>query len=166
MPQTMTERDQFVQAFSRESAITLKLLKAYPADQGELRPHPKLRPARELAWVFVTEQAIAGMALGGKLDFSQASPPAPARFEDVVTAFENACRQLTTTVSNASDEAMNRTVQFPVGPGKLGDLRAADVLWATVQDQIHHRGQFSIYLRIADGKVPSIYGPTADEPWM
>jgi hypothetical protein len=27
-------------------------------------------------------------------------------------------------------------------------------------------GQFSICLRVADGKVPSIYGPTADEPWM
>jgi uncharacterized damage-inducible protein DinB len=30
----------------------------------------------------------------------------------------------------------------------------------------HHRGQLSVYLRLADGKVPSIYGPTADEPWM
>ena len=29
-------------------------------------------------------------------------------------------------------------------------------------DQIHHRGQFSIYLRMAGGKVPSIYGPSAD----
>jgi hypothetical protein len=26
--------------------------------------------------------------------------------------------------------------------------------------------QFSIYLRMADGKVPSIYGPSADEPWF
>jgi uncharacterized damage-inducible protein DinB len=33
-------------------------------------------------------------------------------------------------------------------------------------DQIHHRGQFSVYLRMADGKVPSIYGPSLDEPWM
>jgi len=33
-------------------------------------------------------------------------------------------------------------------------------------DQIHHRGRFSIYLHMADGKVPSIYGPTADEPWV
>src|SRR5829696_2466211 len=31
-------------------------------------------------------------------------------------------------------------------------------------DQIHHRGQFSVYLRIVDAKVPSIYGPTADDP--
>ena len=41
-----------------------------------------------------------------------------------------------------------------------------DFLWMILCDQIHHRGQFSIYLRMADGKVPSIYGPTADEPWF
>jgi uncharacterized damage-inducible protein DinB len=35
-----------------------------------------------------------------------------------------------------------------------------------LMDSVHHRGQFSVYLRMADGKVPSIYGPTADEPWM
>jgi uncharacterized damage-inducible protein DinB len=34
-----------------------------------------------------------------------------------------------------------------------------------VLDIVHHRGQFSVYLRMAGGKVPSIYGPTADEPW-
>jgi len=33
-------------------------------------------------------------------------------------------------------------------------------------DQIHHRGQLSIYMRIAGAKVPSIYGPSADEPWI
>ena len=40
------------------------------------------------------------------------------------------------------------------------------IRWFLLHDQIHHRGQFSIDLRMADGKVPSIYGPTADEPWF
>jgi uncharacterized damage-inducible protein DinB len=30
---------------------------------------------------------------------------------------------------------------------------------------VHHRGQLSVYLRLLDIPVPSIYGPTADEPW-
>ena len=38
---------------------------------------------------------------------------------------------------------------------------ASMMLW----DQIHHRGQLSVYLRMAGGSVPSIYGPSADEPW-
>jgi uncharacterized damage-inducible protein DinB len=28
----------------------------------------------------------------------------------------------------------------------------------------HHRGQLTTYIRIAGEKVPSIYGPTADDP--
>jgi uncharacterized damage-inducible protein DinB len=57
-------------------------------------------------------------------------------------------------------------VQVPVGPGKMGEFRAMDVVWMALMDQVHHRGQFSVYLRLAGGKVPSIYGPSADEPWM
>jgi len=43
--------------------------------------------------------------------------------------------------------------------------RRMDFLWFLLMDMVHHRGQFSVYLRMADGKVPSIYGPSADEPW-
>jgi len=40
------------------------------------------------------------------------------------------------------------------------------VLWAVLMDQVHHRGQLSVYTRLAGGKVPSIYGPSGDETWM
>jgi uncharacterized damage-inducible protein DinB len=33
-----------------------------------------------------------------------------------------------------------------------------------IHDQIHHRGQMTVYMRLAGGKVPSIYGPSADDP--
>jgi uncharacterized damage-inducible protein DinB len=56
-------------------------------------------------------------------------------------------------------------MQFPVGPKKMGDMRRIDVLWSSLMDQVHHRGQLSVYLRLVGAKVPSIYGPTADEPW-
>jgi uncharacterized damage-inducible protein DinB len=33
-----------------------------------------------------------------------------------------------------------------------------------IRHEVHHRGQLSVYLRLAGGKVPSIYGGSADEP--
>jgi len=39
-------------------------------------------------------------------------------------------------------------------------------MWFMLLDSIHHRGQLSVYVRMAGGKVPSIYGPSADEPWV
>ena len=85
-------------------------------------------------------------------------PPAPRAREWVAA---RTCRH-----AEPSEGELNKTVQFPVAPGKMGDVRKADVLWMTMQDQIHHRGQFSVYLRLAGAKVPSICGPTADETWM
>lgn len=162
----MTERDQFIQTLQRESAITTKILKAYPSNKGDYKPHEKSRTAKELAWNFVGEQFLADMALKGKVDFTQPSPPPPANFSDIIAAFEKTTKETAAKVAKASDGDLNRIVQFPIGPGKMGDFRAMDVLWTTVMDQIHHRGQMSVYLRLAGAKVPSIYGPTADETWM
>ncbi len=163
---TPTEKDMFLQAFQHECETTLKILKAYPANKADFKPHEKSRSARELAWTFVNEQSLAEGALKGKIDFSQPSPKPPADYSAVVSAFENACRQTMNNVANTDNDSLNETVKFPVGPNKIGDLRRADVLWTTLMDQVHHRGQFSVYLRMAGAKVPSIYGPSADEPWM
>jgi uncharacterized damage-inducible protein DinB len=65
-----------------------------------------------------------------------------------------------------SDEQFNAMVDFFTGPKTMGKVRAGDILWMAAMDLVHHRGQFSVYLRMAGGKVPSIYGPSHDEPWM
>ena len=161
---TITEKDQFVQAFGRESQTTLRLLHAYPAEKGDFKPHERSRTAKDLAWTFVGEQGVLAMALKGKIEFGQ-GPTAPATYKEAVAAFESACKDTIAKVSNATDADLNRTVQFPAGPGKMADMRTADVMWMTLMDQIHHRGQMSVYVRMAGGKVPSIYGPTADETW-
>ena len=161
-----TEKDMFLQTFQREYQTTLKILKAYPAGKAEMKPHEKSRSARDLAWNFVLEQGMAERALKGQLDFTRPSPPAPGNFADIITAFEKAARDTIANVTKASEDDLNKTIQFPVGPGKMGDFRRADILWITLMDQVHHRGQLSVYLRMAGGKVPSIYGPTADETWM
>jgi uncharacterized damage-inducible protein DinB len=163
---TATEKDMFLQSFERECQTTLKLLRGYPADKADFKPHPKSRSAKELAWTFVMEQGVVDMAFKGKIDFSGPMPSPPATFGEAVAAFENAYRATSSKAAKASEEELAKIVQFPIGPGKMGDFRCMDVLWMTLQDQIHHRGQFSVYLRMAGAKVPSIYGPSADETWM
>lgn len=164
--QMVTEKDMFLQTFERECQITTKILKAFPANKADFKPAEKSRTAKELGWTFVMEQGIADMALKGKIDFSQPMPKPPVTYAEVIGAFENACKETIAKVSKASDETLNKMVQFPIGPGKMGDFRALDVLWTSLMDQVHHRGQFSVYLRMVGAKVPSIYGPTADETWM
>jgi uncharacterized damage-inducible protein DinB len=162
-------KEQFLSTYDREHAITMKVLKAYPPDKAELRPHPKCKTARELAWIFVVERGMGTMAL--KNAFAQGMPeggmpPALATIGEVITAYEKAHQDFRTVVSNTPDDQLLETVKFFTAPKTLGDVRRIDFLWFMLSDEIHHRGQFSIYLRMADGRVPSIYGPSADEPWM
>jgi uncharacterized damage-inducible protein DinB len=161
---TITERDIFLAAFEREYPTTLKVLRAYPADKSELKPAEKSRTARELAWMLVLNQIVLPLTLEGKLD-PASFPPAPATMAEVIAALEREHQKTLSKISSLTDEQMNRTMPFMVGPGKMADVRTGDALWMFVNDTIHHRGQFSVYMRMAGGKLPSIYGPTADEPW-
>ncbi len=162
----MTERDNFLMIWEREFQTTLKVMKAYPADKLDLKPSEILRPARNIMWVFVGELFILQMALAGKMDMGGEPPTPPETLEELCAIFEQLHVETGKILEAKTAEELNATmVQFPVGPYKMGELRAMDVAWITVYDQIHHRGQLSVYLRLAGGKLPSIYGPTADEPW-
>jgi hypothetical protein len=151
---------------ARETATTLKVPQAYPVDQGELKRHPVIKSARELAWMFTLEQELSVAAINGTLELSGGMPAPPASFGDVVASFERSRERLLELLRTCDEAQLTGTVKFPVGPKQVGDIPKLPFVHFLLLDQIHHRGQFSIYLRLADAKVPSIYGPTADEPWM
>ncbi len=161
---TVTEKDMYLQAFENEYQITLKTLRAYPAEKSELKPAEKLKNARELAWVLVLNQMVVTPTIQGDLR-PGAMPIAPKAWSEVLAAYENTHRDASAKLNQLTDDQMNRMIQMPVGPKQMGDVRIADALWMFLSDTIHHRGQISVYLRIAGGRLPSIYGPTADEPW-
>ena len=164
---SMTPKEQFLQTFEREVATTVKVLRALPPDKAELKPATMCRSARELAWTLASEQGMSVVALTTGFDWSKpmSMPKAPGALEPIVAGFEKGARQVIDLVRSMPDEQLDITVQFFSGPGQLRDFTRLEFLWYFLLDQIHHRGQFSIYLRMAGAKVPSIYGPTADEPW-
>jgi len=162
--QTMTEKDMFLQNFEREYQTTLKVLRAFPANQGELKPTPKMKTAREIAWMLALNQMVPGAVIQGELT-PGGFPDAPASYDAVVAGFEKAHKDIMPALSALSDADWNATIEMPTGPKQMGTWRKGDAFWFFLSDTVHHRGQFSVYLRMAGGKLPSIYGPTADEPW-
>jgi uncharacterized damage-inducible protein DinB len=165
-PAMPSAKQQFLMAFENEHRTTLKVIRALPSDQGHFQPHPRSQTAKNLIWTFTIEQGIAVNALKGTLTMPPVFPPAPASLEEAVSAFEKAAADTIATAKRAPEDRFHRTSPFFSGPGKVSDFRNIDLLWFMLSDQIHHRGQLSVYVRMAGGKVPSIYGPSADEPWM
>lgn len=169
MTDSNPRRDQFITSFEREHDTTLRVLRAYPEDKLDLKPHPKLKTGRDLAFMLVREQGLLEKALTTGFDWS--TPPAkapepPASMAGIAQALDAGRKRLVELLRGVTDaELTGETVNFPVGPKKMGDYSKLDFLWFVLHDHIHHRGQLSIYLRMAGANVPSIYGPTADEPW-
>ena len=162
-------KEQFLRAYNREHEITMRVLRAFPPDQMDFRPHETSKSARELAWQFVAERglgtAVFGNAFAEKKPAGSA-PEAPNEWNAILTALEEAHRQFANLVSSTPDEELLGLVKFFVSPHTLGDYSRIEFAWFLLHDEIHHRGQFSVYLRMVGAKVPSIYGPTRDEPWM
>jgi uncharacterized damage-inducible protein DinB len=159
-------KQQFVNALQKEQEITRKVVDAFPAEQSEFKPHPRSNSARQLVWTFAVEEQLILLALTNSLKLGGGFPKAPDTWNEVVAAFDQSHAKVVKALADASDGDFAGTVTFPTGPGAVGDLPKLQFMWFMLCDQIHHRGQLSVYVRMAGGKVPSIYGPSADEPWF
>jgi len=163
--QTMTEKDMFLKSLNDEYEITRRTLAAIPAGHEDFRPAPRSRTLRELVFIFAAEQQLIEHAMDPGFEPVGPPPAPPLPITELIKMYEQGHRAAVAKVSAMSNDAFNRTLKFLVGPRQLGDVRYADVGWLMLRDAIHHRGQLSIYIRMLDGKLSSIYGPTADEPW-
>jgi uncharacterized damage-inducible protein DinB len=152
-------KEQIMNFRKFEFETTMKVLSAYPEDKLDMKPAEKSRTARELIQTFIREEYVCRGAMRG--DLHRADPPQsmPSGLHEMLEMLNQIHNEVQETIAQAGDEQLSRIIDF------YGfQIRAIDALWAELHDQIHHRGQFSVYLRLADAKVPSIYGPTADEP--
>jgi uncharacterized damage-inducible protein DinB len=152
-------KEQIMNFRKLEFATTMKVLGAYPDDKLDMKPAEKSRTPRELIVTFIREEYVCRGAMRGDLRLADSPQSIPDGLQGMLAMLNQIHNEVQETIAQAGDEQLNRIIDF------YGfQIRAIDALWAELHDQIHHRGQFSVYLRLAGAKVPSIYGPTADEP--
>ncbi len=165
---TSHEKQAFLDTYDREHQTTMKVLRAYPMEELELRPHPTSRTARELAWTFVLERGLGEMVFNDEFPEKSTGriPEPPADWLRLLAALEESTDRFRQLVASTPPEELDRKVHFLTAPKTIGEITRMAMLWFLLHDEIHHRGQFSVYLRMAGGQVPSIYGPSGDEPWM
>ena len=161
-----TEREHYLVTFEREYQITLRQLQAYPAGKSTWKPAEVSRTAADLAWMLVMSQHVTvPIVEAPKIEAPTWTPP-PTDWSKLVAAFEQAHREAGPKLAAMTESVYQSTLIMPVGPGgATAPVRRADALWMMLFDTVHHRGQFSVYLRAVGGKVPAIYGPSGDEPW-
>lgn len=156
----MITRAVLISLFRKEFATTLKVMRAYPTDQMKFTPHERSQPAKRLMATFVFEMyLLRSYILGEKVDRSVFQQYAKETLDELIADFEKETTMIIDRFQSLSEIDLSKTVEFG-GATFTADRFAMMMLF----DQIHHRGQLSVYVRLAGGKVPSIYGPSADDP--
>jgi uncharacterized damage-inducible protein DinB len=139
-----------------------KVLDALPADRWDYTPHERSPSARSIAWTLALEtRACSAMVEQGHVEWKPVEPPNDV--EAVKRAFDEAYRGLDERLAGLDDDGWRRTVQLLAGGKVVREWPLGEFLWFFFFDAIHHRGQLSTYIRPMGGKVPAIYGPSADE---
>ncbi|HET8797378.1 MAG TPA: DinB family protein [Thermoanaerobaculia bacterium] len=157
----MTNAEFFTQRFEGEQPAFRKVLAALPADKLDYKPHEKNTPAGALAWQLVLEQkGIANILKSGKDDFVFSPPPA---LDAILAEWDRATEEVREALKSADDAKWDGEAQFLMNGNPVWTDTLRGMLWGFLFDMVHHRGQLSAYLRPMGGKVPAIYGPSADE---
>jgi uncharacterized damage-inducible protein DinB len=155
----------FIREFENEAKTTRRVLERVPADKLTWKPHPKSMSLGELALhVAASPGVIAGWCTQAETNFTGEKPPLPASTEEILAAHDKGVNTVKDSLTEVGDEGMKAMWTAKAGDATVMSMPKEALVRAIVLNHwIHHRGQLSVYLRLIDVAVPSIYGPSADE---
>ena len=154
--------EYFRQCFESETPRFVRVLRAVPADQAAYRPHPRSTSAGDLVWLLATELHDA-CELIDHGEVSYVPKPTPP-IADAVAEYERNAAELARRLATVGEAQWDGKARFLANGQVVWETTLGDMLFGFLLDAIHHRGQLSSYLRPMGAKVPSIYGPSADDP--
>lgn len=161
--------DALLPEYDHELATTRRLLERVPEAEFGWKPHEKSMTLGQLAghvanipfWLSATLNAPFYDVSAGD---TEATLDSPASREVLLKAFDEKVSKARASLAKATDAEMMAPWALKSGGHEIFSMPRASAIRTFVMNHlIHHRGQLSVYLRLKDVPLPSIYGPTADE---
>ena len=160
----MTSREFYLERRRAENPVFLRVIQSLPADRMDYRPHERSPSAEQIMWTMTNElRSCLDVVNENKAEWS--TDPAPP-LDEMLRLFEQWSNELADHVERMDDSSWNHAAKFFVNGQVVLEQPVGQFLWFILFDAIHHRGQLSAYLRPMGAKVPSIYGPSADDTGM
>ena len=160
----------FIADMEREREKTRKAVEAVPDGKSDWKPHDRAMPFGRLASLVATMPAWVTMMIDrDEFDIAPASPhasqfsqPLNGRAE-LAKAVDDGFAGARTALERTNDDHLMKPWRLKARGQVVAEAPRHVMLRDALMHLSHHRGQLTTYIRIAGGKVPSIYGPTADE---
>lgn len=154
-----------VAELEQEAATTRRLLERLPDAKLGWTPHPKSRSLGALAMhIAATPGDVLTMAMQNPAMPPHTPDVSPATTAEVLVAFDASIANAVSLLRSLSDAQLDESWSMVMNGAVVMHMpRGALLRTVALSHWYHHRGQLSVYLRLLDVPVPSIYGPSADE---
>jgi uncharacterized damage-inducible protein DinB len=166
----MKMTEWFLAELESEAGKSRRVLEQMPTGKREWKPHERSMELGYLSDLVANIMSWVGMAITlNELDIAPKDgpkyKPAPLNTTaEFVAALDKAVAQAREALQKTSDAHLETTWRLLAGGQVALEQPRHQVIRDTFLHSAHHRGQMTVYLRLLGSKVPSVYGPTADDP--
>jgi uncharacterized damage-inducible protein DinB len=165
----MTLTDWFLAQLESEAAKSRRVLEQAPSGKRDWKPHERSMEFGYLSDLVANILSWIGLAI--TLDELDIAPkegpthrPAPMNTSaELVAALDKAVAQAREALQKTSDASLETPWRLLASGHLAFEQPRHQVIRDTFLHSAHHRGQMTVYLRLLGSKVPSVYGPTADD---
>lgn len=165
----MTMKDWFLAELESEAAKSRRVLEQVPANKREWKPHDRSMELGYLSELVANIFSWVGMAI--TMDELDVAPKDGPKYKpqplntpaELVAAVDKAVAQAREALEKTTDAHLETKWRLLAGGQLAFEQPRHQVIRDTFLHSAHHRGQLTVYLRLLGAKVPSVYGPTADD---
>ena len=164
----MSRLSEIAEQLKEEAPATRKMLERIPDDKLAWKPHEKSMTMGQLAGLCADMFGWFSFMIGeDELDFAKNySYPREMKAKDLVEFLNKRLKESLDVIEKPDDAVLDQDWTMRRGEQVFMETTKGKISRQTLCHLAHHRGQLSVYLRLLDIPVPSIYGPSADEGQM
>ncbi|MFO7448423.1 MAG: DinB family protein [Ignavibacteriaceae bacterium] len=156
--------EELIKELDAETAATRKCLERIPVDLFGWKPHEKSMELGYLA-ILVADMPrwITYMIELSVIDLAAYKPFQPKSSAELANYFDENVKGAKKSLQNTAEEELSQNFYLKNKDQVLYTSPKGDSIGSTINHMVHHRGQLTVYMRLNNIPVPSIYGPSADD---
>jgi uncharacterized damage-inducible protein DinB len=162
----MTIAETLLPELDLEMTTTRRVIERVPTEKGQWKPHPKSFSLGHLTQLVATMPGwLTRIIRDAEIDLAKGPGYSYQKTEALLEQFDRLVPEARSVIASTRDADFQLPWSLKAGGQVLFTQSRWDGVRSAINHLVHHRGQLTVYLRLIDVPVPSIYGPTADEKW-
>jgi len=154
----------YLKELEAETTATRKCLERIPMELSDWKPHEKSMAMGYLALLVAEIPKWITYAIEkGEVDFATYERYMPKTTSGLVNHFEKCLAGAKNALQNVADETLSKIFYLKNQGQVLFSSPVGETIGSTLNHWVHHRGQLTVYMRLNNIPVPSIYGPSGDD---